>query len=41
MFVSLSDETVWKENAVKLSGNLIDSKLTFNEHLKIICKKAS
>ena len=41
MFASLSDETIWEENAVKLLGILIDSNLTFNDHLKIICKKAS
>ena len=32
---------IWGENAVKLLGILIDSNLTFNDHLKIICKKAS
>ena len=41
MFASLSDETIWEENAVKLLGILIDSNLTFNDHLKVICKKAS
>ena len=41
MFASSSDETVWKEKAVKLLGILIDSNLMFNDHLKIICKKAS
>ena len=41
MFVSLSDETIWEENAVKLLRILIDSDLTFNDHLKIICEKAS
>ena len=41
-----SDATVgnallWEENSVKLLGLLIDSELTFNDHVKIICKKAS
>ena len=40
MFASLSDETIWEENAVKLSRILIDSNLTFNDHLNIICQKA-
>ena len=41
MFASPSDETIWEENAVKLSGIMIDSDLTFNDHLKVICKKAT
>ena len=41
MFASLSDETIWEENPLKLLGILIDSNLTFNNRLKIICKKAS
>ena len=41
MFASLSDESIWEENAVKSLGISIDSDLTFNDHLKIICKKAS
>ena len=41
MFASSSDEIIWEENAVKLLGILIDSDLIFNDHLKIIWKKAS
>ena len=32
MFASLSDETLWEENAVKLLGILICSNLTFDDH---------
>ena len=41
MFASLSDETIQEENTVKILGISIDSDLTFANHLKIICKKAS
>ena len=41
MFASISDEKNWEENSCKLLGILIDSHPTFNNHIKMICKKAS
>jgi hypothetical protein len=41
MFAKVGDALIWKENAVKLLGLIIDSGLTFNNHVKEICKKAS
>ena len=41
MFAKMGDATILEENAVKLFGLIIDSKLTFNKHVKEICKKAS
>ena len=41
MFAKVGDALIWEENAVKLLGLIIDSGLTFNNHVKAICKKAS
>ena len=41
MFASVGDAIIWEENSVKLLGIFIDSNLSFNEHVKTICKKAS
>ena len=41
IFASLFDETIWEGNEVKLLGILIHSDLTFDNYLKIICKKDS
>ena len=40
MFAKVGDALIWEENAVKLLGLIIDSGLTFNNHVKAICKKA-
>ena len=37
----VGDAIIWEEYAAKLLGLLIDSNLSFNDHVKIICKKAS
>ena len=41
IFASISDEKKWEENSVKLLDVLIDSDPTFNNHIKMICKKDS
>ena len=41
MYASVGDALLWEENSVKLLGLFIDSELSFNNHVKIICKKAS
>ena len=40
MFAEVGDALIWKENAVKLLGLIINSGSTFNNHVKAICKKA-
>ena len=37
----VDDATIWKEDSFKLLGILIDSDLSFDKHVKMICKKAS
>ena len=37
----VGDATIWEEDSVKLLGVIIDSQLTFNNHVKSICTKAS
>ena len=41
MHASVRDALLWEENSVKLSGLIIDSELTFNSYVQMICKKAS
>ena len=41
MFAYISDESIWEGNSIKLFGILIDSDLTFDNHLKIQCKNLS
>ena len=41
MFAKVRDAIIWEECAAKLLGILINSNLSFNDHVKIICKKAS
>ena len=41
MFAKVGDATIWEECVAKLLGILIDSDLTFNDHVKMTCKKAS
>ena len=40
MFATVGDALIWEVSA-KLLGIIIDSSLTFNDHVKMICKKAS
>ena len=41
MFAKLGGELLWEEDSAKLLGILIDSSLRFDNHVKMICKKAS
>ena len=41
MFAKVGDALLWEENTAKLLGILIDRDLSFNDHVKMICKKAS
>ena len=41
MYASVGDALLWEENSVKLLGLIIDSELTFNNYVQMICKKAS
>ena len=41
MFAKLGGELLWEEDSAKLLGILIDSSLKFDNHVKMICKKAS
>ena len=40
MFAKVGDAIIWEEYAAKLLGILIDSNLSFNDHVKMICKTA-
>ena len=41
MIANIGDEQIIESNIFKLLGINIDSKLSFNDHLNTICKKAS
>ena len=41
MFATVGDALIWEEVSAKLLGIIIDSSLTFDNHVKTICKKAS
>ena len=41
MFAKVGHALLWEENTAKLLGILIDRDLSFNDHVKMICKKAS
>ena len=41
MFATVGDALIWEEVSAKLLGIIIDSSLTFNDHVEMICKKAS
>ena len=41
MFATVGDSLLWEEFSAKLLGIIIDSSLTFDNHVKKICKKAS
>ena len=41
VFGSVGGATIREENSARLLGNLIDSNLSFNEHVKTMCKKVS
>ena len=41
VIANICDEQIIESNIVKPSGINIDSKLSFNDHLNTICKKAS
>ena len=41
MFAKVGDAIIWEEYAAKLLGIPIDSNISFNDHVKMICEKAS
>ena len=41
MFAKVGGELLWEEHSAKLLGIIIDSSLKFDNHVKMICKKAS
>ena len=41
ILVKVGNELIWEEYVAKPLGELIDSDLSFNKHVKMICKKAS
>ena len=41
LWTKVGDEIIWESRSNKLLGIVIDNKLNFNEHLTILCKKAS
>ena len=41
MFSKVGDAMIWEEYAANLLGILTDSNLSFNDLIKMICKKAS
>ena len=41
MFAKVGDALLWEETLVILLGIIIDSSLTFNDYVKMMCKKPS
>ena len=41
MYASVGDDLLWEEKSVNLLGLFIESELKFDNHVNIICKKAS
>ena len=41
MYASVGNALLWEEFSLKLLGLIIDSALTFNSYVQIICKRAS
>ena len=41
MYAKVGDALLWEEHSVKLSRLFIDSNLSFHDHVKELCKKAS
>ena len=41
MFANVGDSLIWEEVSAKLLEIIIDSSLTFNDHIKMICKRDS
>ena len=41
IWVKVGQEIIWENRHVKLLGLVIDKELKFNEHVSILCKKAS
>ena len=41
LWAKVGDNMIWESGQEKLLGLTIDKNLNFNEHLSIICKKAS
>ena len=41
LWAKVGDSSIWESQQEKLLGVIIDKNLKFNEHLSIICKKAS
>ena len=41
MFATVGDALIWEEISAKLLRINIDLSLTFNDHVKVICKEAS
>ena len=41
IFAKVGDALLWEENSAKLLGIIIDSSLAFDNHVKMLCKKAS
>ena len=40
MFAKVGDAIIWEEYAAKVLDILIDSNLSLNDHLRMVCKKA-
>ena len=40
-YIKVGDEIIWESSEEKLLGLIIDNKLSFNDYLMDICKKAS
>ena len=41
LVITVGDALTWEEATAKLLGIIIDSSLTFNDHVKVICNRAS
>ena len=41
LFVRVGEEMIWESRNEKLLGVLLDKNLDFEEHLSVLCKKAS